>query len=113
MAMMSIAAIFGLMLYALARRANVRFRSEKRLPMQWWVNGDVTWSAPRHLALAFIPALATAVLSIFAILSLTIRPRAGQETLVLPTMFGLGALFIGIQLVHFWLIAKTVRRNMD
>jgi heme/copper-type cytochrome/quinol oxidase subunit 2 len=113
MAMLSIAVIFGLILCALAYQANARFRSEDRLPMQWWVTGEVTWSAPRRLALTFIPALAVAVLSIFAIMSLTMKPRAGQEALVVPSLIGLGVTFIAIQLAHFWLIAKTLRRPAD
>jgi len=111
MEMLSVAGIFGLVMCALAYRANTRFRGENRLPMQWGLSGEVTWSAPRRLALAFIPALAIALLSFVAIMSLTVKSRAGQEGLVFPTLIGLGAIFIAIRLVHFWLIAKTLRRN--
>ncbi|MBJ6120217.1 hypothetical protein [Sphingomonas mollis] len=106
-----VAAIFSLMLGGLACRADARFRHEDRLPMQWWITGEVTWSAPRRLALAFIPAVAIATLVVFVIMSLTVPPRAGQEGLVIPTLAGLGTMFIAIQLMHFWLIAKTLRRK--
>ena len=107
----AIAGFFILILCRLALRANARFRREERLPMQWWLNGDVTWSAPRPLALAFIPALGTCVLLIFAAASLHVPPRAGQEHLVIPAFLGLGAMFVAVQLLHIWLIRVTLRRN--
>jgi len=88
MAMLGIAFFFGLILCGLALRANWRFRDESRLPMQWWLNGEVTWSAPRVGALAFVPALGIAVLTINAALALNLRPRPGQEGMVLPTFIG-------------------------
>ena len=111
MGVLIVAVILSLILCALAYRADARFRIEDRLPMQWWLTGEVTWSAPRRLALAFIPALAIAALSIFAFMSFTIKPRAGQEALVLPSLIGLGFTFIAIQLAHLWLITKTLRRH--
>lgn len=90
--------------------ANMRFRRESRLPMQWWLDGRVTWSALRPVALAFIPVLATGMLGIVAVLSQTLPPRAGQEALVWPVMLGSGALSVAIQLLHLGLIARTVRR---
>ena len=110
MGVLGVAVIFGLILCALAYQANARFRNENRLPMQWWLTGEVTWSAPRYLALAFIPALAIGALSIFVVISFTLKPRVGQEAIVLPSLIGLGLTFIAIQLAHFWLIAKTLRR---
>jgi len=111
MATLGVAVIFTLVLCTLAYRANARFRDEDRLPMQWWLTGEVTWSAPRPLALAFIPALAIVVLAVFVVLSLTTKPRAGQEMLVFPSLIGLGATFIAVQLLHFWLIARSLRRD--
>lgn len=96
---------------ALARLANMRFRHESRLPMQWGLDGKVTWTAPRLVALAFIPVIATGMLGVLAVLSQTLAPRAGQEALVWPTMLGSGALFLVIQLVHIGLIARTLRRS--
>lgn len=111
MTLVIIAVLFALALCGLARSANARFRLEDRLPMQWWLDGNVTWSAPRLVALAFIPALAFCVLLSFVVLSLNMQPRPGQEGMVVPTLIGIGALFVLIQLLHFWMIDKTLRRN--
>lgn len=107
MTLVFIAALLFLALCGLARQANARFRREDRLPMQWWLNGDVTWSAPRAVALAFIPALA---LPIFACLIL-LPPRPGQEGVVLPALIVTGATLAAVQLLHFWLIQKTLGRK--
>ena len=111
MALVIIAVLFALALFGLARSANVRFRLEDRLPMQWWLDGNVTWSAPRPVALAFIPTLAIGVLLSFVVLSLCVQPRLGQEGMVVPALIGIGALFVVIQLLHVWMIDKTLRRN--
>lgn len=111
MVTLGIAVIFSLTLCLLAYKANARFRNERRLPMQWWLTGEVTWSAPRRLALAFIPILGIGALIAFVIMSAALRPRAGQEVAVLPTLIGVGMVFIAVQLAHFWLIARTLRRN--
>jgi hypothetical protein len=101
------AVLFIVALSILALQANARFRRETRLPMQWWINGDVTWSAPRHVALGLMPALA---LPMFATL-VFLPPRAGQDGDVLPATFAMGATMIAAQLFHFWLIGKTLARN--
>jgi uncharacterized membrane protein len=36
------------------------------IPMHWSLNGKVTWTAPRPIAFAFIPALAAAVMVLLA-----------------------------------------------
>ena len=76
-----------------------------------WLTGDVTWSAPRVLALAFIPALAIGVLAINAALAMNLQPRPGQEGMVQPGLIGTGLLFLMVQRLHFWLIEKTLRRG--
>ena len=91
--------------------ANMRFRHELRLPIQWWLDGKVTWSAPRAVALAFIPVLATGVLGVVAVLSQTLPLRSGQEALVWPVMLGSGALSVAIQLLHNSLIVRTLRHS--
>lgn len=110
MAYLGVAILVSVTTIVLASLANKRFRSESRLPMQWGLNGQVTWTAPRAVALAFIPVLATGMMGILAVLSQTLAPRAGQEALVWPTTLGIGALWVGIQLLHIGLIARTVRR---
>ena len=47
MIMVVTAILFSFALCSLALWANTRFRGEDRLPMQWWFDGEVTWSAPR------------------------------------------------------------------
>ena len=105
------AVFFILALCGLALHANMRLRNEDRLPMQWLLTGEVTWSSPRLIALALIPALAILVFVSLIALSLNVRPRPGQEGLVLPIFIGIGIMFIAIQLLHLWLIEKTLRRN--
>ena len=110
MAYLGVVVLVGVTMIALAILANRRFRHESRLPMQWWLDGKVSWTAPGLVALAFIPVLATGMLGIVAVLSQTLPPRAGQEALVWPVMLGSGALSVAIQLLHLGLIARTVRR---
>lgn len=110
MIMVAIAILYSLALLAVARWANVRFRHENRLPMQWLLNGEVTWSAPRLVALAFIPALSILMLAGLILLFANVAPRPGQEHLVLPVFIGIGALLVASQLLHLWLIDRTLRR---
>ncbi len=110
MIMIIIAVVYGAVMLGVARWANARFRREDRLPMQWLLNGEVTWSAPRRVALAFMPALSIPMLAALIWLFLNAAPRSGQEHLVLPVFVGIGALFVGIQLLHVWLIDRTLRR---
>jgi hypothetical protein len=107
MMLLTIGSAFAAVMIWLALRANIRFSGEQRLPMQWWLNGEVTWYAPRRVALAFIPTLAIAVFGF----TLTTSPRAGDEQLVIPAMFFMGFLFLGIQWLHLYLVSKTLDRN--
>jgi hypothetical protein len=100
---------FLLVICILAYRANRHFHSESRLPMQWSLTGKVNWSAPRHLALAFMPVLAVALLGFVTVMSMNVPPRAGQEHLVLPVSVAMGATLVAAQLFHFWLIERTLR----
>jgi len=86
MALVTIGSAFAAVMIWLALHANARFSGERRLPMQWWLNGEVTWYAPRRIALAFIPTLAIIVFALYVALSLTTKPRAGDEKLVIPAM---------------------------
>lgn len=111
MTLMLIAVVFGLISSGIALRANARFQREDRLPMQWWVDGSVTWSAPRRIALSFIPVLATFTLCGLAALLSHMKPRPGQEHLAVPSFLVVGLLFLVIQIFHLWMIGKTVRRT--
>jgi hypothetical protein len=111
MIMPGAALFFILALAGVALWANSRFRDEARLPMQWWLTGEVTWSAPRPFALAFVPALGAATLAIFAMAAAKVQPRPGQEGLVVPAFVGLGTLFVAVQLLHLWLVEKALSRK--
>lgn len=59
---MTAAALTLLLLYAalaaaMSVWANRRFSARARLPMQWWLNGQPTWYAPRRLALVLFPLI--------------------------------------------------------
>ena len=97
----------------LSYRANQRFREEARLPMQWGLNGAVNWFAPRRVALAVLPALAVVLLGFMTAASMTVAPRPGQEHLVLPVAIAMGATLVAVQLLHFWLIARTIGRRAE
>lgn len=103
MAVGIVSTFFILVMCILAYRANARFGSEARLPMQWGFTGQVNWSAPRRVVLAFMPVLAIFLLSFFTIMSINVRPRAGQEGLVFPILVVMGVTLIAAQLFHFWL----------
>lgn len=113
MGMLVVSAVFVVILSALAYRANIRFRKESRLPMQWGITGAVNWSAPRSVALAFIPILAIGVLGFQVFMALNVPARAGQESLVFPVLVGTGVTLVAVQLLHLWLIERTLRRNAE
>ena len=111
MVLLTIGCAFAAVMIWFALRANTRCSGERRLPMQWWLNGEVTWYAPRRVALAFIPTVAIIVFALYVALSLTTKPRAGDEQLVIPAMLFMGFLFLGIQWLHLYLVRKTLLRN--
>ena len=71
----AIALFFGLMVIAIAIRANVVLRQEDRVPMQWGITGEVNWTAPRLILLVS------------------------------------GAGLVAAQLLHLWLVFKTLHRS--
>ncbi len=103
--------VFSFVIIGVAIWANAHFVAEERLPMQWWLNGEVTWSAPRPIALAFIPVISIASLLGFALLLSYSRPRPGQEGMVVPAFIALGAIFLAAQLFHVWMADWTLRRK--
>ena len=111
MIVLGVAITFAAILAGLSVRANGRFRQHERLPMQWSLAGTVNWTAPRALALSLIPSLGTGLLSFIVLLALNVRPRAGQEGMILPVTMLVGAAFVGAQLLHFWLIERTLDRE--
>jgi hypothetical protein len=96
-------------LTSMSMMANALFKAERRLPMQWSLTGSVNWAAPRPLALAFTPVLATLCLSATAALAIFVPPRPGQEGLVIPSVVAVALTFIAAHALHLWLIGRTLR----
>ena len=96
-------------LIALSVRANARFASAARLPMQWGFGFEVTWTAPRIFALSLTPILAILALSGVAAAMLLGTPRPGQEGLEVPILLAVSAILIAAHQFHLWLIARTLR----
>ncbi|RYE53154.1 MAG: hypothetical protein EOP20_13830 [Hyphomicrobiales bacterium] len=101
--------VFSLLLSAIAIWANAHFGSEERLPMQWWLDGRVTWTARRRLAVAFIPAISIPILLGFSVFLAYAQPRPGQKDLVVPSLIALGLVFVAVQIFHLWMVDKTAR----
>lgn len=103
----AIAIIAVALLAAMSLRANHRFKTERRLPMQWWLDGSVTWTAPRGLALAFMPVLAAVCLVPIPFL----KPKAGQEGLVIPVIILTAIVLLAVHAFHLWLMQRTLQRR--
>jgi len=106
-----VAVITLALLTAMSLRANARFKTERQLPMQWGLDGSITWTASRGVALAFTPALAAICLAAIFALAIFGKPRAGQEGLVLPVVIAVAAGFLGAHALHLWMIERAVRRR--
>lgn len=106
-----LAAFAIFVLAAMSLRANRRFRDEDRLPMQWSLSGSVNWTAPRPIALAFTPLLATVILLAAVAGTIFLKPRSGQEGFEVPTVLFLAFVFIGAHALHLRLVGKSLRRN--
>jgi hypothetical protein len=105
-----IAAFAVCVLVMMSVRTNRRFRHVERLPMQWLLDGSVTWTAPRLVALAFTPVLAGIVLAATVWLT-TLTPRPGQEDFAIPTLIFVALVFVGAHAFHLSLIQKSLRRR--
>lgn len=106
-----IAAITIGVLVLMSVRANQLFKDEDRLPMQWSIDGSVNWTAPRPIALAFTPTLAAIILPATAALTTVLKPRPGQEGLVIPALVVVGFVFIAVHAFHLWLIRSYLGRK--
>ena len=88
--------------------ADRRFRKTERLPMQWSLGGNVNWTAPRRIALAFTPALAAVTLGGVVLLILSSGdPRPSQEGMGPPVLLFLGLMFLAVHALHLWLIDRS------
>ena len=99
------------LLIAMSLRANRRFASQPRLPMQWGVDGSVNWTAPRKIALAFTPVLAAICLAPIAVAAAFVKPRTGQEDLITPGVAFCAVAFLAVHAFHLWLIWRELQRQ--
>lgn len=111
MAQIVIGLIVTVILVGMSFLANERFQDRTRLPMQWLLNGDVTWTAPRRLALAFIPGLAIPIIWATVALTIFVAPRPGQEGYEVPVTLVMGGIFVAVHCLHIWLIDNHLKRN--
>lgn len=102
----TIAILTSVLLVESSRRANQRFYDAKQLPMQWSFDGTVNALAPRRFVLGFMPALATSVLVAMVVLAWVVPPRSGQEDDVIPAVFFMAAIFVGIHTWHLRMIDR-------
>lgn len=98
-------------LTAMSMSANRRYATQLRLPMQWGLDGSVNWTAPRKLALAFTPVLAAICLVTVAAAAAFVKPRLGQEDLLLPVVIFCAVVFLGAHTLHLWLIQRALRKQ--
>ncbi len=108
MAELGITVIALAALIVMSWRANMRFAHVPRLPMQWSPTGSVNWSAPRAMALSFMPCLAALMLVGTTVVSIVAVPRPGQEGMVVPVIAVMALGLIGAHALHLWLIGRTV-----
>jgi len=106
-----IAALAVAALVAMSLWANRRFKDEDRLPMQWSFSGAVNWTAPRAIALALTPVLATAILVVAVASTLVLEPRPGQEGYKVPAILFVAFVFIATHALHLWIMGKSLRRS--
>lgn len=99
------------LLTTMSLRANRRFESQSRLPMQWGLDGSINWTAPRKVALAFTPVLAAVCLVLVAVAAAFVKPRAGQEGLVIPVVIFCAVVFLVAHAFHLRLIRRALQRQ--
>ncbi len=102
--------IFIAALALVALRAEKRFRPLASLPMQWGLSGQVNWSAPRRIALAFIPVLGILVFASLLLADNSRDMRAGRADTGLVPIVATGILLLAIQQLHLSLAGRTLRR---
>jgi len=110
MAELSIALVVVVLLWLASAWAGRRFRAHPRLPMQWSLAGEVNWTAPRRIALAFTPALASLILAAVATSAVFGgAPRPGQEGFGAAVVLLIGLGLLALHAVHLWLIDRALR----
>lgn len=86
--------------------AGKRLPPNDLLPMQWNLQKQVTWSAPRWIALSFTPALGAAVLLATAV-SLDAAERNG-ESKGIGTLIFVAIAFLAGHPLHLWLLHRRL-----
>ncbi|MDF1726285.1 MAG: DUF1648 domain-containing protein [Sulfitobacter sp.] len=94
--MVLLAVMLVIAAFALAIYAGPRLPAAQRFPMQWGLNGQPTWFAPRRFALYFTPVL-SAFVTLFTFL------LAGSDQHFTAIM---AVSFLGAHLLHLWLIRR-------
>lgn len=88
-----------LWLFTLIRSAVLwnEWKGTRQLPMQWNFSGNVTWFAPRALALGFIPVVGLLVISSMLISD----HRNGSDHTYRQLAVGFGILAVHLIYTHF------------
>lgn len=105
-----VALIIEALLIAMSVAVAAQLNGHPKLPMQWQLDGTVTWMAPRRFALAFTPGLTLFVLGTILALSVMIEPRSAQEWLLIPVTLIVGFIFVSVHALHLWMMIKFVKR---
>jgi hypothetical protein len=111
MAQLVIAFVGIAVLFFMSRWANGRYRAHDRLPMQLGMDGAATWTAPRPMALLFMPMLGALLLTAAVIGTFVAEPRAGQEGLEGPVVLMLALGLVGVHAFHLWIIDRLLRNS--
>lgn len=96
-------------LWLMSRRAAKGLPRETRLPMQWGFDGRPTWRAPRDVALALTPVLATLTLISTALASLLGVLESAETRLYFGVLIVMGLAWVGAHALHLWLVARWRR----
>ena len=102
---------FAAWMYA---RANERFRHHPKLPMQWALNRQPTWYAPRRVALTVMPILfGTGLLTVVLSVHGTTEPITVPDIRAVLFMLGLGVVGIVLFALYLRLVARWDRATAN
>tara|TARA_R110000787_G_C13236441_1_gene427849 strand:- start:140 stop:397 length:258 start_codon:yes stop_codon:yes gene_type:complete len=78
--------------------------------MQWGLNRQPNWYAPRHVALIVTPILGgIGFLAMALIAATTPQPPSGATDQIIGLLLGLGAFGIAVYAGYLWLVARWDR----
>lgn len=91
-------------------RAERRLCHRAKLPMQWGLNRQPNWYAPRHVALIVTPILGGIGFLAAALIAATVpQPPSVTTDQVVGLLVGLGALGLAVYAGYLWLVARWDR----